>query len=53
MINENMNFQTIIVAIIILLALLYAGKIILGKVKAFSLKSSCSSDCGCAVRDKR
>jgi len=43
-----MNAQNIIVGLIVLLALLYAGKIALEKVKSFSTKSaSCGSDCGC------
>jgi len=48
-----MDFQTIIVGTIILLASLYIGKIIFGKIKAFSPKQSCGSDCGCGVKDKK
>jgi hypothetical protein len=47
-----MDIQTIIVAIVILLAFLYVGKIVLGKVKSFSPKSSCASDCGCGTKAK-
>lgn len=48
-----MDLQTIIVAIIILLAFLYVGKNILRKTRAFSPKStSCGSDCGCGTEQK-
>ncbi len=42
-----MDIQTIIVAIIILIALLYVGKMLFAKVKSFSTKSNCGNDCGC------
>lgn len=43
-----MDFQVIIVALIVLLALLYVGKAVAQKLKSFSAKSSaCASDCGC------
>jgi hypothetical protein len=46
-----MDFQTLIVAIIILTALFYVGKIIFVKVKSFSNKSKCGSDCGCGLEN--
>ena len=45
-----MNFQTLIVGAIVLLALLYIGKSVLSKAKSFSAESSCGSDCGCGVK---
>ncbi|HEY0459672.1 MAG TPA: hypothetical protein VGC97_11095 [Pyrinomonadaceae bacterium] len=48
-----MDFQIIIVALIILAAVLYAGRIFLGKVQAFKPKAgSCGSDCGCESKAK-
>jgi len=48
-----MDLQTIIVALIILAAALYAGRIFLSKVKAFKPKSgACGSDCGCESKTK-
>ena len=48
-----MDFQTIIVGIMILLAASYVGKAIFGKIKSFSPKQTCDSDCGCGVKDKK
>jgi hypothetical protein len=42
-----MDIQTIIVSFIILVALLYVGKMALVKVKSFSAKSNCGNNCGC------
>jgi hypothetical protein len=43
-----MDIQTIAVSMIILAATLYGGVQIWRKVKAFSPKTSCDSDCGCS-----
>ncbi len=48
-----MDFQIVIVGIIVLLASLYVVRAILGKVKSFSPNRSCGSDCGCGVKDKK
>jgi hypothetical protein len=48
-----MDFQIVIVGVIILLALLYVGRAIFGKIKSFSPNQSCGSDCGCGVKDKK
>ncbi|NJM53190.1 MAG: FeoB-associated Cys-rich membrane protein [Blastocatellia bacterium] len=45
-----MDFQTIIVAIIIIIALLYVGKIVFLKIKSFSAKSNCGNDCSCSSK---
>ncbi len=43
-----MNLQNIIVVLIILAAILYAGNILRQKVKSFKPKdNSCGADCGC------
>ncbi len=42
-----MNIQNIIVFLIILAAVFYVGKQVWQKVKSFSGKSSCASNCGC------
>ena len=43
-----MDIQTIIVALIILAAMLYAGNLLRHKIKAFRPKdNSCGADCGC------
>ncbi len=47
-----MEVQNIIVGIIILAALVYVGKIVLGKVKSFSGNESCGADCGCETKSK-
>jgi len=47
-----MNWQIVIVAIIILLALLYVSKNLWLKAKSFSPKSSCATDCGCEKKSK-
>jgi len=44
-----MDFQTVIVAIIVFVALAYVGRRILHKTKSFSSKSSCGADCGCGT----
>lgn len=43
-----MDFQIVIVAVIIVAALLYVGRMAWRKTKSFSSKTgSCGSDCGC------
>jgi hypothetical protein len=43
-----MDAQTIIVGLIVLAAIIYAGNILRQKIKAFKPKSiSCGADCGC------
>ena len=50
---KNMNFQNIIVAIIILAALVYVGTMLWNKMKSFAPKdSSCGADCGCEAKVK-
>jgi len=44
-----MDFQIVIVAIIVFVALAYVGRRILHKTKSFSSKSSCGADCGCGT----
>ena len=48
-----MEIQTIIVAIIILIALFYVGKMALAKVKSFSPKSNCGNDCSCDSKQSK
>ncbi len=45
-----MDIQNIIVGAIIFLALLYVGSNVWRKVKSFSGKSSCGTNCGCDVK---
>jgi FeoB-associated Cys-rich membrane protein len=47
-----MNWQIVIVAIIVLLAILFVGRNFLRKAKAFSPKGNCGSDCGCETKEK-
>lgn len=47
-----MEIQNIIVGIIIFAALVYVGKMVLGKAKSFSGNESCGSDCGCETKSK-
>jgi hypothetical protein len=42
-----MDVQNIIVYLIVLAAVIYAGKSVWGKVKSFSVKSGCGNNCGC------
>ncbi|HEX8733701.1 MAG TPA: FeoB-associated Cys-rich membrane protein [Pyrinomonadaceae bacterium] len=42
-----MDIQTIIVAIIILFATAYVGRMIWQKAKSASKNSACAADCGC------
>lgn len=51
--DKIMGIQNIITGFIVLLACLYVGKIVWQKVKSFSSKQSCGSDCGCGVKDKK
>jgi hypothetical protein len=48
-----MDFQNILVAIIISAALFYIGQVVWRKAKAFSPKSSCGTGCGCAGKTKQ
>jgi hypothetical protein len=48
-----MDIQTLIVALIFCVALLYVGSILFGKIKSFSAKSNCANDCGCGVKAKK
>jgi hypothetical protein len=51
--DEFMELQSIIVALIILTALVYAGNILRHKIKAFKPKdNSCGADCGCDSKTK-
>jgi hypothetical protein len=48
-----MDIQNIIVGLIILAALFYAGNILRQKIKAFKPKdNSCGADCGCESKTK-
>ncbi|MGI8639843.1 MAG: FeoB-associated Cys-rich membrane protein [Pyrinomonadaceae bacterium] len=48
-----MNFQIIIVGLIIFIALLYVGANVWRKVRSFSVKSSCGTgDCGCGTKSQ-
>ncbi|MBA3692938.1 MAG: FeoB-associated Cys-rich membrane protein [Acidobacteria bacterium] len=47
-----MDWQTITVGIIVLLALLYVGANVRRKVKSFSSNSACGADCGCEGKRK-
>jgi hypothetical protein len=48
-----MNWQAIIVGIIIFLAFLYAANMVWKRVKSFSPKASaCETDCGCEAKSK-
>jgi hypothetical protein len=45
-----MDLQAILVGIIIFLAFLYTGKMIWKRIKSFSPKAACGSDCGCDAK---
>ena len=45
--KDFMNFQMIIVLVIIAAAFVYAGVLVAKKTKSFSPKSDCGGDCGC------
>jgi len=50
-----MNIQYIIVALIILAAVIYAGNTLRHKISAFKPRKktdSCGADCGCAAKEK-
>lgn len=48
-----MNTQNIIVALIVLGALVYAGSVLRHKIKAFKPKeNSCGAGCGCQSNSK-
>jgi len=48
-----MDFQIIVVGIIILFALIYVGFSVGRKIKSFSSKSACGIDCGCGTPIKK
>jgi len=48
-----MNWQSIVVGIIILLAFLYVAKMVWQRVKSFSPKSGCGADCGCEAKSNQ
>jgi len=45
-----MNWQAIIAGIIIFLAFLYAASKVWKRVKSFSAKTACNTDCGCGTK---
>lgn len=45
-----MDTQQIIAIVIVLAALLYVGSMLTKKIKAFSPKKNCGSDCGCEAK---
>ena len=47
-----MNWQTLIVIVIIALALGYVGKNVWRKAKSFAPKGDCGADCGCDAKSK-
>ncbi|MBA3631759.1 MAG: FeoB-associated Cys-rich membrane protein [Acidobacteria bacterium] len=48
-----MNWQVLIVGLIIFIAFLYIGASVWRKVKSFSSKSSCGTgDCGCGTKSQ-
>jgi len=48
-----MNWQLIVVGIIVLLAFLYTAKMVWQRVKSFAPKSGCGNDCGCEAKSNR
>lgn len=48
----EMDLQTIIVSIILLLAAIYVGRIFLRKTRSFNAKGDCGADCGCDTKVK-
>ncbi|HEY0427559.1 MAG TPA: FeoB-associated Cys-rich membrane protein [Pyrinomonadaceae bacterium] len=47
-----MNWQILIVIVIIALALLFVGRNFWRKTKSFSPKGNCGNDCGCGEKTK-
>ena len=45
--EEFMDVQTVIVGIIILAAVVYAARMIWKKMRGFSSKAGCATNCGC------
>ena len=45
-----MNWQAVIVAIILLSAGIYTANMIWKRVKSFSAKTACGNDCGCDTK---
>lgn len=48
-----MDFQILIVALIIAAACFYVGRLALKKIKSVGKKSSCEIDCGCGAKSKK
>ena len=48
-----MDIQLIIVSLLILAAVLYAGKFFWKKTGSMVLPSACADDCGCESKTKR
>lgn len=48
-----MDTQNTAVAFIVLLALTYVGLILFKKLKSFTNKGSCGSDCGCGSATRK
>lgn len=47
-----MNWQIVVVAVIIAAALLFVAKGFWRKARAFSPKGRCGADCGCETKEK-
>jgi hypothetical protein len=47
-----MNWQAMIVGVIVFLAFLYAARMVWKRIESFSPKASCGGDCGCDVKSK-
>lgn len=47
-----MEFQAIIVGLVVLISLLFIGRYLILKAKSFSSKSNCEVDCGCSTKAK-
>lgn len=48
-----MDMQTLVVITILVVAIGYAGFLVVKKTKAFSPKSGCGTDCGCNGASKK
>ena len=46
------DLQSLIAAIVIGVAVVYAAAVLFRKSKTFSIKSDCADDCGCASKSK-
>jgi FeoB-associated Cys-rich membrane protein len=47
-----MNWQNIVVLLIVASALAYIGSMLWKKTKSFSPKAGCDADCGCSSKAK-